>query len=131
VQLVLRLARENPTPGYRKIHKELATMGVRLAASSVWAILNRHGIDPSPRRWRTSWNEFLRAQAAPVRATDFFTVDTIVLKRLGVLFFIELDTQRVYVTGITAKPAREWVTRQARNLSVVPSDRVRPVTFVI
>ena len=73
----------------------------------------------------------LRAQAAPALATDFFTVDTIVLKRLDVLFFIELDTQRVYVTGITAKPAREWVTRQARNLSVVLSERVRPVKFVI
>jgi len=105
VQLVLRLARENPTWGYRRIHGELATMGVRLAASSVWAILKRHGIDPSPRRCGTSWNEFLRAQAPTVLATDFFTVDTILLKRLYVLFFIELDTRRVYVTGITAKPA--------------------------
>jgi len=131
VRLVLRLVRENPTRGYRRIHGELATMGVRLAAPSVWALRKRHGIDPSPRRWGTSWNEFLRAQAATVRATDFFTVDTIVLKRLDVLFFIELDTQRVYVTGITAKPAREWVTRQARNLSVVLSERVRPVKFVI
>ena len=98
-QLVLRLARENPTSGYRRIHGELATTGVRLAASSVWAILKRHGIDPSPRRCGTSWNEFLRAQAAAVLATDFFTVDTILLKRLYVLFFIEFDTRRVYVTG--------------------------------
>jgi putative transposase len=131
VQLVLRLARENPTWGYRRIHGELATMGVRLAASSVWAILKRHGIDPSPRRCGTSWNEFLRAQVATVLATDFFTVDTILLKRLYVLFFIELDTRRVYVTGITAKPAGEWVTQQARNLSFVLSDRVRSVKFLI
>jgi putative transposase len=80
-------------------------MGVRLAASSVWALPKRHGIDPSPRRGGTSWNEFLRAQATTVRTTDFFTVDTIVLKHLYVLFFIELDTQRVYVRGITAKRA--------------------------
>ena len=106
-------------------------MGVRLAGSSVWAMRKRHGIDPSPRRWRTSPNEFLLAQAPPVRATDFSTVDTIVLTRLGVLFFIELDTRRAYVTGMTAKPAGRWVTRQARNLSVVLSDRVRPVKCLI
>jgi transposase InsO family protein len=106
-------------------------MGARLAGSSVWAILKRHGVDPSPRRSGVSWNEFLRAQATTMLATDFFTVDTILLKRLYVLFFIELDTRKVYLTGITANPVGEWVTQQARNLSSVLSERVHPAKFLI
>ncbi len=82
VQLVLRLASENPTRGYRRIHGELTAMGVRLAPSSVWAILRRHGIDPTPRRSGPTWSEFLRAQAATMLACDFFTVDTVLLRRL-------------------------------------------------
>ena len=78
--------------GYRRIHGELATMGVRLAPSSVWAILRRHGIESSPRRAGPSWAEFLRAQATTMLACDFFTVDTVLLRRVYVLFFIEIDT---------------------------------------
>ena len=131
VQLVLRLAKENPTWGYRRIHGELTAMGVRLAPSSVWAILRRHGIDPTPRRSGPTWSEFLRAQAATMLACDFFTVDTVLLRRLYVLFFIEIETRKVYVTGVTAKPVGEWVTQQARNLSFVLADRPRAARFLI
>ena len=131
VSLVLRLAQENPTWGYRRIHGELATMGVRLAPSSVWAILRRHGIEPTPRRSGPTWSEFLRAQATTMLACDFFTVDTVLLRRLYVLFFIEIDTRRIYLSGVTANPVGEWVTQQARNLSFVLAERSRAVKFLI
>jgi hypothetical protein len=74
-------------------------MGVVLAPASVWNILQRHGLDPSPNRTGPTWGEFLRAQAMAMLACDFFTVDTVLLQRLYILFFIELDTRRVCVTG--------------------------------
>jgi putative transposase len=113
VGIVLRLARENPTWGYPEVHGELATIGVRLAASSVWAILRSHGIDPTPRRTGPTWAELLRFQASSMLACDFFTVDTVLLCRLCVLFFIELDTRRVYMTGTTVTPVGAWVVQQA------------------
>ena len=131
IKIVLRLARENPTWGYRRIHGELATMGIRLAPSSVWTILRRHDIDPSPRRGNPSWTEFLRAQASSMLACDFFTVDTVLLRRLYVLFFIELDTRRVYVTGVTANPVGDWVLQQARNVSSALAERAHPVRFLV
>jgi transposase InsO family protein len=131
VAIILRLAGENPTWGYRRIQGELARMGVALAPSSVWAILNRHNVDPSPMRTGPSWYEFLRSQASSALACDFFTVDTVLLKRLYVLFFIELDTRRVYVTGITAHPTGAWAVQQARNLSMMLADRPHPVHFLI
>jgi putative transposase len=82
-------------------------MGVRLAPSSVWMILHRHGIGPTPRRSGPTWAEFLRAQATTLLACDFFTVDTVLLRRLYVLFFIELETRQVHLSGVTANPARE------------------------
>jgi len=129
--IILRLARENPTWGYRRIQGELATMGVVLAPSSVWAILRRNGIDPSPMRSGPTWAEFLSAQASSMLACDFFSVDTVLLKRLYVLFFIELDTRRAYVAGVTAHPTGSWVVQQARNLTMVLEDRVHPVKFLI
>ena len=102
-------------------------MGVRLAQSSVWSILRRHGIEPSPRRCGPSWAEFLKSQASSILACDFFTVDTLLLRRLYVLFFIELDSRRVHLSGITANPAGEWVAQQARNLTfVLPSASAQP-----
>jgi transposase len=114
VEIVLRLAKENPAWGYRRIHGELVTMGVRLAPSSVWMILRRHSIEPSPRRADPTWTEFLRHQAQSLLACDFFTVDTVLLRRLYVLFFIEIDTRRVCVTGVTADPVGSWVVQQAQ-----------------
>ena len=131
VSLVLRLAKENPTWGYRRIQGELATMGVRLAPSSVWEILRRHGIEPAPRRSGLTWAQFLRVQAETMLACDFFTVDTVLLRRLYVLFFIELDTRRVYLSGITSNPVGEWVTQQARNLSFDLTARCPSATFTI
>jgi transposase InsO family protein len=131
VEIVLRLPKENPNWGYRRIHGELATVGIGLAPSSVWAILRRHGIDPSSGRTGPTWAEFLKSQASSMLACDFFTVDTVLLRRLYVLFFIELDTRRVYVSGITANPTGAWVTQQARNLAMVLAERARRVRFLV
>jgi putative transposase len=114
--LVLRIARENPTWGYRRIQGELVGLGVKLAASTIWSILKQAGIEPAPRRLEQSWAEFLRAQATSILECDFLTVETLFLKRFYVLFFIELATRRVHLAGITTSPDGAWVTKQARNL---------------
>jgi putative transposase len=131
VQVVIRLARENPTWGYRRIHGELSVLGIDLAAASVWNILQRHRLDPSPERNGPTWGEFLRVQAETMLAGDFFTVDTVLLRRLYILFFIELDTRKVCVTGVTAHPTGAWVVQQARNVSYELAQRGRPVKFLI
>jgi putative transposase len=115
---IIRLAGENPTWGYRRIHGELARCGVTIAASTVWAILKKAGIDPAPRRTSASWTAFLRSQAAGIVACDFFTVDTVMLRRYYVLFFIELDRRRVHLAGITTNPTGVWTTQAARNFTM-------------
>ncbi|HET6965679.1 MAG TPA: integrase core domain-containing protein [Acidimicrobiales bacterium] len=129
--LVLRLAKENPTWGYRRIHGELATIGIVIAPSTVWATLKRHGVDPSPRRSGPTWAEFLAAQAKGLMACDFFHVDTVLLRRLYVLVFIHHDTRRVRIAGITANPVAAWVTQQARNRSMELADQAHAVKFLI
>jgi putative transposase len=129
--LVLRLAMENPTWGYRRIHGELATMGIVLAPSSVWTILKRHGIEPSPRRSGPTWAEFLAAQAKGLMACDFFHVDTVLLRGLYVLVFIHHNSRFVRIAGITSNPAAAWVTQQARNLSMDLADQANPVKLLI
>src|SRR5665213_1358 len=106
-------------------------MGVVIAPSSVWTILHRHGVDPSPLLSGPTWSEFLRCQASSMLACDFFSVDTVLLKRIYVLFFIELDTRLVHVTGVTAHPTWSWVVQQARNMTMALEDRVHPVKFLI
>ncbi len=117
--------------GYRRIHGELVTMGITLGASTVWSILKRHGLDPAPRRSGPSWAEFLHSQAKGMMACDFLSVDTVLLRRLCVLVFIELDTRLLHVAGATANPVASWVTQQARNLCCELFERVTPVKFLI
>jgi putative transposase len=129
--LVVRLARENPAWGYRRIQGELVGLGIKLAASTVWTILKEAGIEPAPKRLEQGWADFLRRQAASILERDFLTVDTLFLKRFYVLFFIEVATRRVRLAGITANPDGPWVTQQARNLLMQLDDEsVRPLFLI-
>jgi transposase InsO family protein len=116
-ELVLRLARENPRWGYPRISGELLKLGVRVSPSTVRRLLLAVGLEPAPRRTVPSWREFLRQQASSTLACDFFTVETLTLRRYYVLFFIELGSRRVHLAGCTTNPTGGWVTQQARNLS--------------
>ncbi len=129
--LVLEMARDNPSWGYRRIHGELVGLGHKLAPSTVWRILKDAGIDPAPTRSGQTWRAFLEAQAKTILAVDFFHVDTVFLRRLYVLFFIEHGTRRVHLAGITAYPTGEWVTQQARNLLMNLDDHAGGLKFLI
>jgi putative transposase len=115
--LVLSFARENPGWGYPRIAGELLKLGLRVSPSTVRRILLANDFGPAPRRSGPSWRQFLRQQAASMLACDFFTVETISLRRFYVLFFIELGSRRVHLAGCTTNPTGAWVTQQARNLS--------------
>ncbi len=130
-QLIVRLASENPRWGYQRIQGELLRLGLRVSATAIRTTLRRHGLDPAPRPTTTTWRAFLRQQAAGILACDFFTVDTLWLRRLYILFFIELDTRRVHLAGVTANPNAAWVTQQARNLLLALEDQGRRVQFLV
>ena len=117
--LVVRFARENPAWGYRRIQGELAKLGHRLGHTTVRAILRRHGLSPAPERRRrgSTWRSFLSRHRDQILACDFFTVETLFLKTVYVLFFVELGTRHVRLAGCTTHPTAEWVTQQARHLS--------------
>ena len=131
VDTVLRLARDNPRWGYQRIKGECAKLGVVISATSVRNIIRRHHLGPAPRRSGPTWIEFLRAQAPGMVACDFFTVDTIGLRRLYVLFFIELDRRRVWLAGVTSHPTGGWVTQTARNLSATLADDHKQIKFLV
>jgi putative transposase len=114
--LVLQLARENPTWGYRRIHGELAVLGIKVAASTIWEILRAAGIDPSPQRTTTTWGTFIRSQADTLLACDFFETITLTGTRLHVLTVIEHAGRRIRILGATAHPNAAWVAQAARNL---------------
>jgi putative transposase len=111
--LIVRLAVENPRWGYQRIKGELSGLGRRVSASSVRRVLRAHGIDPAPRRVATTWSSFIRQQASGIVACDFFTVDSVWLTRYYILFFIEIESRRVHLCGITTNPTGPWVTQQA------------------
>jgi len=118
VALILRLARENPRWGYRRIQGELKKLGIRVAATTIRTVLLGNGLRPAPRSTSASWQAFLRAQASGIVAIDFFTVETVRLKTLYVLFLIELHTRRVRLAGVTDYPNGLWVVQRARELSM-------------
>ena len=129
--LVLRLADENHNWGYRRIHGELAALGIKVAASTVWNILKEHGIDPAPERDRTAWATFLRSQAHAILATDFFETRTLTGATMTVLAVIEHATRRVRILGATAHPTAAWMTQLARNMVMDLQDTGATVKFLI
>lgn len=109
------MAADDPTWGHRRIHGELTRLGHKIAASTVWNILNQAGIDPAPRRIGPTWKQFLTVQAEHIVAVDFLHVDTINLKRLYALILLEHRSRRAHLLGVTANPTGEWTTQAARN----------------
>jgi putative transposase len=127
--LIVRLARENPRWGYQRIVGELAKVGIALSTTTVRRTLARSGLTPAPRRDGPTWREFLHAQAGGVLACDFFCVDTVLLRRVYVLFFIELTTRRIHVAGVTRSPHGAWVTTAGAEPAI--SGVIEPFSLLI
>ena len=131
VELICRLARENPRWGYLRIVGELKKLGVTVSKTSVSTVLRRHCLPPAPRRAGPTWSEFLSAKAKGIVATDFFHVDTVLLRRHYMLFVIELERRVVHVLGVTTNPNGPWVTQVARNFAADLEDAGRRFRFLI
>jgi putative transposase len=129
--LVLRLARENTDWGYRRIQGELAGLGVKIAASTVWEILKNAGIHPAPRRAGATWRQFLRSQAEAILACDFFTADLLDGTQAYVLAVIEHATRRIRILGVTVHPTGAWTAQQARNLVMDLGEQAHQIKFII
>jgi hypothetical protein len=129
--LVLRLARENPEWGYRRIHGELAGLGIKVAASTVWEILKTNGTGPARRGTGPTWSPFLRSRAEAILACDFFTVDLLDGTQAYVLAVIEHATRRIRILGVTLHPTGAWTAQQARNLLTDLGEQAHRVKFMI
>jgi transposase InsO family protein len=129
--LVVRLARENPRWGYQRIVGECKGLGVTVSATTVRMWLRAAGLGPAGTRKGTTWREFIRAHRHSLLAIDFFTVDTMWLERLYVLFFLELGSRCVHLAGCTAHPTAPWVIQQARQLAWTLTERPERVRFLI
>src|ERR1019366_2441233 len=129
--LIRRLARENPAWGDRRIHGELAGLGVKVAASTVWEILKASGINPAQGRTGPTWPQFLRSQAEAILACDFFTAGLLNGTQAYVLTVIEHATRRIRILGVTLHPTGEWTAQQARNLLMDLDDQTHRVKFMI
>jgi hypothetical protein len=125
VDLILRLARENPQWDYLRIVGELKKLGISVSKTSVASVLRRHGLSPAPRREGPTWSEFLSAQAKGIVATDFFHVDTVLLRRYYVLFVIELEPRVVHVLGFTANFDAVFAAIVSRRFAPRSAPRVR------
>jgi hypothetical protein len=125
------MVRENPSWGYRRVHGELTTLGIKVAASTVWEILKAEGIDPAPGRGATTWADFLRSQADALLACDFIETITLTGQRQYNLAVIEHATRRVRILGATAHPTASWVTQAARNLVMDLEDARATVRYLI
>ena len=124
--LIRLLARENPEWGYRRIHGELAGLGVNIAASTVWEILKASFINPGRRRTGPTWSPLLRSQAEAILACDFFTVDLLDGTQAYVLAVIEHATRRIRILGVTLHPTGQWTAQQARNLLMDLGEQAEP-----
>jgi transposase len=131
VELVLRMARENPGWGYLRIVGELAKLGIDVSKTSVASVLRRNKLPPAPRRNGPTWAQFLRSQAKGIVATDFFSVDTVTLKRYYVLFVVELDRRVVHLLGVTDHPTSAWVAQVARNFASSAEDAGKQLRFLV
>jgi putative transposase len=129
--LILRMARDNARWGCVRICRELRKLGIRVGATTIRTLLRRHGLGPAPRRTGPTWAQCLQAQAEGIIDCDLFTVETIRLETLFVLFFIHLSSRRVVLAGVTAHPDSAWVTQQARNAAIGLDDRGVPIRFLL
>ena len=129
--LILQMAEENPRWGDRRVKGELLKLGIKVSASAIRMLLRKHRVPPAPRRTGPTWREFIRAHAAAIIATDFFTIESMFLRTIYVIVFIELGSRRLLWADCTTNPDSAWVTQQARNVAYELQDLSVPVRFAI